>query len=125
MFHDRRTRNENIARFHVIFKQNQLRKDRKSLIEQNKSIIDSLDNAINEHHNLLLSKYSDIFDENDVLVNTILDVFYPNFLRDKVRNIGTRYPLKDKKGRIKKDKYGNIEYKKFPKVIQSFSYDKE
>lgn len=127
IFHTKMTRNEKITHFQDIYKNNKSRKDRTSSIADNRLIVDSLDNEIDEHHNLLLIKYSDIFNKHLVLANTILDVFYPIFLRDEVKNIATRYPLryKNRKGerKIKKDKNGNNEYKKFPKVIQSFSYD--
>jgi DNA-binding PadR family transcriptional regulator len=115
--------NKSIENFKIALKQKKLDPNYKAIVKQNKDIISTLDNGLDEHYRMINRKYSTFLEEYPALGEIILEVFYPQYLRDEIGNIDKKYVLKDKKGRFLKDKDGNYLYMKYPEIIHSYSLD--
>ena len=72
--------NKSIEHFKSMLRQKKLDPNYKKLIKQNKDLVDTFDNSLNERYKNIKRNYSELFERYPALVNIVLDVFYPKFI---------------------------------------------
>jgi DNA-binding Lrp family transcriptional regulator len=78
---------QQILNLNEIRKENKKSPHHKEILEKNRDWVDNFDFNIYHNFKQLESKYSELYIEYPTITNFILDVYYPKFLRDEIKNI--------------------------------------